>query len=191
VTLTVPSVIPESITAGDTVEFTQGSFAIPGGSAAPSDGWALSVRVIADPPFSATVTDDDLQTYTVTMLPALTEAIVTQTVARIVGYVTGSGDYAGRRYRVIDQIITIEPNPARATATNLKTHAERTLAIIEQAIEGTLPAMMSSYSIGGRAVTKYSPAELMGLRARYAYEVSMQRNGGQMVTRDMVFNERH
>jgi hypothetical protein len=182
-TLSIPTEIPESFVAGDTVEFTQVF-----GDYPPSDGWALSVRVIAEPPFTATCTDDDEQTYTVTMLPALTADIVTQTVARVVGYVTGSGEYAGRRYQVIDQLITIEPNPARATATNLKTHAERTLAIIEAAIEGTLPSAMSSYSIGGRAVTKYSPAELMGLRARYAYEVKQQRNGGAIIGMQMAFN---
>ena len=186
--LTIPDSVPASITAGDTVEFTQGSFEIPGGSAAPSDGWTLSVRIIADPPIAAVVSDDDQQTYTVTLASSLTEDIVTETVARIVGYVTGSGEYAGRRYQVIDQVLTIYPNPARATAANLKTHAERTLAIIEAAIEGTLPAGMTSYSIGGRAVTKYSPAELMGLRARYAYEVKMQRNGGAILSMETVFS---
>lgn len=182
-TLTIPTCIPESFTAGDTVEFTQVF-----GDYPPSDGWVLSVRIITATPVDATVTDDDASTYTVVFAPADTESIVTQTVARIVGYVTGSGDYAGRRYKVIDQVIVIEPNIATATATDLKTHAERTLAIIEAAIEGTLPNNLKSYSIGGRSVEQYTPNELMGLRARYQYEVKLQRNGGAVLTAQMAFN---
>lgn len=187
-TLTVPSCIPESFTAGDTVEFTQESFAIPGGYAAPSDGWGLSVRIITDTPIAATCTDDDATTYTVAFAPADTESIVTRTVARLVGFVDGSGDYAGRRYKVIDQVIVIEPNPETATATNLKTHAERTLAIIEAAIEGTLPNGLKSYSIGGRSVEQYTPAELMALRVKYAYEVDQERNGGKVRQMQTVFS---
>jgi hypothetical protein len=188
VTLSIPTELPGSVTAGDTVIVSQGPFDVPGGSAAPVDGWTLAVRIIADSSYSATVTDDDAQTWTITFAASLMAAVVTQTVGRLVGYVTGSGDYADQRYKVIDQPIVIEPNPETATATNLKTHAERTLAIIEAAIEGTLPSAMSSYSIGGRAVTKYSPAELMGLRARYAWEVKQQRNGGAMLGMQMAFN---
>lgn len=190
-TLTIPTQFPGSFTAGDTLEVQQGPFCIPGGTAAPVDGWALTVRIIASTSIESTVTDDGAQTWTITFAPSATESITTQTVARLVGFVEGSGDYAGRRYKVLDQVIVLEPNIETATADNLKTHAERTLAIIEAAIEGTLPNNLKSYSIGGRSVEQYSPGELMGLRARYAYEVKLQRNGGAVLTADMVFNARH
>lgn len=191
-TLTVPSEIPGSFAAGDTLEVQQGPFTLPTGDAVgPADGWDLAVKIIApSASYSATVTDDDSLTWTFTFAASATTAIVSQAVARIVGYLTGTGANLNRRYTVIDQVIVIEPNIASATGTNLKSHAERMLAIVEAALEGNTSAIQS-YSIGGRAVTKYTPAELTVLRNKYADEVKRERSGRAVLGMQTVFNARH
>lgn len=176
--------------AGDTVEFTQVFADYP-----PSDGWELTVRLITDPPTVAVVTDDGAQTYTVTFAAGATEDVATQTPARLFARVSLPSDYsgdagvAGESHTVLDQIVTVLPNLGTATASTLATHASRMLALVKAAIEGTLPANMQSYSIGGRAVQRYTPAELMGLKARYQHEVWLEQNPTKaMPSFQMAFN---
>lgn len=55
------------------------------------------------------------------------------------------------------------------------THAERTLALIEAAIEGRIPKDQQSYQIGNRQLTRIPIADLIKLRSQYRAEVARDR----------------
>jgi hypothetical protein len=80
------------------------------------------------------------------------------------------------RYVVRQGTIVLTPDPT--AAVNAQTHNQRTLAVIEAAIEGRLTADLEAYQISGRAVTKIPAKELVRLRGVYAYLVEVEKNPG-------------
>ena len=59
-----------------------------------------------------------------------------------------------------------------AQGNSALSHAERSLAVIEAALEGRLPGGMETYQIAGQAVSKMKIKELMELRGHMAGLVS-------------------
>lgn len=66
------------------------------------------------------------------------------------------------------------------------THASRTLALLEAAIEGRLPGGTASYSIGGRNIAKIPLAELHSLRLKYKQEVAAE--NGTLALKNIKFS---
>ena len=58
-----------------------------------------------------------------------------------------------------------------------QTHAERTFAVIEAALEGRLTKDLESYQIAGRSISKIPVETLMKMRGRYAGLVREERTG--------------
>lgn len=162
----IPDYEPVEFVGGDTVEWTKVLADYPASS------WTLKYRLIAGDVDSTITATEDGDSYEVEIPPATTAAIVTETVGRLVGWVTDGTD----RHYVYDATVRVRPNIETATATNLKTHAVRTLAVIEAALENRLTADMESYSIDGRQVTKIPIKELRRLRGLYAAEVWREQN---------------
>lgn len=73
------------------------------------------------------------------------------------------------RRTVANGEILVLSNPALAFGA---THATRTLAIIEAAIEGRLPRGLETYAIDGQSIAKIPIEKLVELRALYAGYVS-------------------
>jgi hypothetical protein len=72
--------------------------------------------------------------------------------------------------------IVIKPNfRAQANGYDGRTHAEKVLDALEALIEGKATVDQQSYSVGGRSVTRLTPAELAEWRDKYRREVSAQR----------------
>ena len=81
-------------------------------------------------------------------------------------------------YIAVDGVLVVQPTFSGATAGQ-GTHAERMVAIIEQRIEGRLPADLQQFQIAGRAVVKIPIKELLELRGYYANQVWNERHPGQ------------
>lgn len=74
--------------------------------------------------------------------------------------------------------ITILPGLELTAGQDGRTHAQRSLAIIEAALEGRLGDGIHNYSIGGRAVAKITLPELIKLRDYYRLQVALERRKG-------------
>ena len=90
-----------------------------------------------------------------------------------------AGDYSWALKVVGNGILTVDTglirvlaDPVSVTgATDTRTHAQRSLDLINAAIEGRIPSGMESYSIAGRTITKIPLRDLITLRDRYRTEV--------------------
>jgi len=79
--------------------------------------------------------------------------------------------------RVLDRRGNVQVLPDLATTgTNPRSHAEVMLSKIESILENRADKDVTSYSIGGRSITKMSVAELMDWRNMYRKEVRAERN---------------
>lgn len=160
--------MPERIVAGTTVTLELG---FP--DHLPSDGWVLSLHLAG----ASTLTE---------LSPTTTGDVFALDLSSsdTAGLAPGQYRYALRATNtgVIEQVaegtLIVDADIAAATDGSLQSWAERTLAIVEAALAGKLTGGMAAYQILGRAVTHYSPAELMQLRAQLSAEVARQRPGG-------------
>ena len=179
---TTPTGPPSTIYAGDSVRFRLADHA----DYPQSEGWDLQYdlqgisRLLDNTDITVVwqSSGDDAQHWLVTITAAKTAAL-TPGRYRLIGRFSGSGTYAGRRETLdeLDTVVVVEPNAATAAAGDLQTHAEKTLAVIEAALEGRLTSDLESYQIAGRAVNKIPIRELTRLRGRYAGLVRQERTG--------------
>ena len=71
----------------------------------------------------------------------------------------------------------VRADPRTAADGAFQTHAERTLEVIEAALEGRLAKDLESYQIAGRSISKIPIETLMKMRGRYAGLVKQERTG--------------
>lgn len=140
----------------------------------PSDGWTLkyALRGPEDADFTAAANGD---TYEIREGPAETDLDAGR--YRLVGYIE-KGDPVTDRHVIYEGTLRVRANPI--TAVNTQTHAEKTLAVIEAALEGRLTADEEEFEINGRSVRRIPVEELYRLRNRYRTEVAMERSPGRM-----------
>lgn len=168
----IPDNEPDELTAGMSWQWNKVSSDFP-----PSEGWQLTY-LFRGPEDLETTWDDDVSadgdTYQVRIPKASTD--LTPGTYELYGYVDDGTDrhdlYYGR--------LTVWPNPD--TAVGEGTHAERTLAVIEAAIEGRLSDDEEEWEIAGRAVKHIPIDELYRLRNRYREEVIAERNPDRLMT---------
>ena len=181
---TTPTGFPASVRIGDSIRFR-----IPDHADYPqSEGWDLQVwlqgdaRLVDDTDITVAFqsSGDDAYHWLVTADQTATSTLTiesgTEGRYRWIGRFAGSGDYAGRYETVYGELCLVEQNPA-AAATSFQTHNERTLAVIEAALESRLTSDIENYQIAGRAVSKIPVADLVKLRAHYAAAVKIERSG--------------
>lgn len=167
--------MPATISAGTTVKLLRTIGDYPA-----SEGWTygLHIRGASVLNVTATASGDD---YAVT-ITSTQSATLAPGGYRWVERLTLSGE----SYDVASGVVEVTRNLATATAGQAQTSAERTLALIEAAIEGRIPQGMESYQIGGRAVTKIPILDLEKLRGIYASKVWRQKNPGNAIGRVQV-----
>jgi CRP-like cAMP-binding protein len=156
-----PTAPPTSITAGDTVAFEWSPADYP-----PSEGWTGAAYVVLSGSIkTATVTDDDQGTYSVSFAASDFSALITETEARIVFRVTGSGDYAGEIATIYDASVTILPNVTGSTGSTSRSEDEIQLDLVNLRIREVLATSIESYSVGGRSAQKRKLSELRAEKA--------------------------
>lgn len=161
---------PSTITAGETVQWYQD---VPDSEWAPGGDYALKVYLRGASILTLTATDDE-GAWLVTVPVAQSEGLTAGRYEWVAYAESGDGT---TRYRVATGTLEVTANLVTATAGARVSHAERTLAVIEAAIEGRLTLDMQSYVIDGRDVEMIPILELTRLRGVYAAMVSRQKRG--------------
>jgi hypothetical protein len=161
--------LPALITAGTTVKFRRSFTDYPAG-----DGWSYTFALAGPASLSKVGT------------PSGYSFEVTLSAAETAGLPHGGYRYSelvtkgGEVFEVGRGVVEVQLDLAAAQGNSALTHAERTLAIIEAALEGRLLLGMETYQIAGRAVSKMKISELARLRGHYAALVWRQRNPGKL-----------
>lgn len=75
------------------------------------------------------------------------------------------------RYTLENGNIEVLPDLTQATSqSDFRSHVKKVLDAIESVLEGKASQDASSYSIGGRSISKWSPSELLVWRDKYRLE---------------------
>lgn len=119
-----------------------------------AEGWALAYTIVLSAKRMLAVMSNDAARFTAKFNAADFKDIVVETEARLVGRVTGTGQYAGESYVVYDAAVTIAPNPDTATLTSSRSDAAIERDAVKKAILDITNGQNSAYTIAGRAATK-------------------------------------
>lgn len=168
---TVPWGEPTRVRAGDTWLWRRTFPDYPA-----SEGWTpkYAIRGITALAWDAAWAVASGEEWTVT-IPATTTAGLDAGAYEWAVLVAGSGAYAGREHTVATGVLEILPDLEAAGAGDRQSHVERTLAVLEAAIEGRLTADMEHYIINGRQVTRIAMLDLVRLRGVYLAKRHRQR----------------
>jgi hypothetical protein len=172
----VPTTEPQTIVAGDTLTFTKTV-----ANFTPADGWALNYslqgKTLAGSWSGSPITFSS-STNTGTTWTVLVAKTTTATYApgdyRFTAYVTGG---SSERYTVGTGDISVLPDPSAAVPTS---HAVRTLALIEAAMEGRIPRGLHETIIDGQTLIRIPIPELSRLRDKYRAEVLAEQNAARI-----------
>jgi hypothetical protein len=82
---------------------------------------------------------------------------------------------AGDRYTVEAGNIQIKPNPAQATALDVRTQNEVALDAINAVLANRATMDQQNYAIGGRSLSRMPVADLLALRQHYVREIKRER----------------
>jgi hypothetical protein len=159
VSVPIPNFEPSTIVAGDSVSWTKSVQDYPA-----DEGWTLNYsfqRLGSTSTPIAIEADPDGANYSVDLDSSDTD---NWTPGNYI-WTAFVDDGSTARYRVATGTITILANPAVALGG---THASRTLALIDLAIEGRVPRGLTEFSIQGQQITKIAIADLVKLRSVYA-----------------------
>lgn len=165
----VPSCEPTELVAGDSWQWDRTVSDFP-----PSAGWSLAYRFNGPAAFEVAASTSAAGDFFAVRAPAVDNATRAAGAYRVAGFVTRGGE----RFTVFEGVVTVRENLATAAAS--QTHAERTLAVLQAAIEGRLTADVEEYEIAGRSVKKIPMPELVRLRNVYAEMVRRERNPGSL-----------
>lgn len=162
----VPKLEPETVVAGDTVEFT-----ISEPDYLPGDGWALSYHILnaSEDLGQIDATDNGDGSHLVTITAATTAAWEAGHYSYR-GFVTK----AGVRKTVREGSFDVEPNFATVDTAEGRTFSKRMLDAIRALLEGKATKDQKSYQYRDRALSRYDWDELERLEARFASRVRQE-----------------
>lgn len=167
---TPSTTIPDEINAGDTL-----AFIVKGGDT-PAGTYTGSAKLVGTAvSAAATVTQYQSGTDFLVTFPASVTAAI------------AAGDYkisvlatlGTERYTIREARIRLNVDPGTVATTGGLAHCQRTLTLIETAIEGRLTSDHESYAINGRSIAKIPVRELVRLRGIYLAKVQNLQNGGR------------
>ena len=174
-TATVPTFVPDDFIAGDSWQF---DLTVPD---YPASAWTATAyfRGISSIDVVAVASGDTFQFRKAATLTAALGAGVYRYFVKVTD---------GTSVFTVDQgEVEVLANAATATATQLQTHAEKALALIEALIEGRVVDGKEAYAIFGRSVQNVPMEELRKMRAAYLSEVARQRHRGKLPSTEVVF----
>lgn len=171
----IPDEVPSRIAAGTTVKFHR-SF----GDFQASDGWAYTFYANgASAIFNQIATvNPDGKSFDIVIPSSKTNVPAGRYQCAEVLTNSGTGEVVHPSLDMLQ--LNIEANVATASAGAFIDHIERTLAIIEAAIEGRLTADLESYLVAGRQVTKIAAKELLWFRGHYKAKLFQLKNPGRL-----------
>jgi len=167
----IPSQEPTVITAGDTIKWTKSL-----GSDYPATTYTLKYRLhlrnaVAAEPITITAAADGAD-YSITVAAATSAA-----------YTAGEYDWYSwvesgtERYSIDSGRLTIKPDPEEVAAgTDLRSHAEKMLDLIETVLESGATSDQKRIKINDREIEKYTFEELLDLREYYKKAVEAEHN---------------
>ena len=137
-----------------------------------SEGWSMTthLRGLVDVDLVGLVDDDGFvfEIETTTFTAANAGGYVWETVAT-----SGAGDEVCRVAQ--GRLVLVAGLAVSSDLGTQTTHAERMLAALEAALEGTATKSQRSYTIAGRSIERIPLLELEGLHARYKRRVDRER----------------
>lgn len=165
---TTATELPESFAAGTTVAYRRSHTAYPA-----SDGWALTLYLNGAGAVSAAGVPVGAA-FDVTLAAAATAGLPPGAYTWIERVSRGAEVYDAARGTVL-----VLANVATSPAGALQSWEERTLTVVQAAIDGQLTSGMASYQIHGRAVSKIPLADLVRLRAGLQAAIAKKARGGK------------
>lgn len=161
---------PISIVQGDSARWE-----VSGGDY-PSSTWTLTYYFVGEVNSDSVVgTPDGEDGWAIALLPSLTRAWRSGPMNWQAKVTDGTDVYTIGSGR-----INVVPSIENASAEEVYTWAERTLAALEAMIEKKATVDQQSWSIGGRALTQYTPEELLVWRDRMRSEVERQKRAREI-----------
>lgn len=160
----IPTAVPASVNAGDTIQWTRSISDYPA-----SSGWALSyvlINAAGKISISGSASGADF---------AVTVAAATSAL-----WTPGTYDWreqvskAGEVFTTGSGRITVAPSFATNATLDSRSAARRALEAIEAVLEGRASSAVAEYEIAGRRVKHIPVSELLVLRDRYAGMVAKE-----------------
>lgn len=177
----IPSSEPTQFVGGDTVAWTRALSSYPA-----TDGWTLHYRLLGEN--VDVVTDDDGNgnteaAYSLVFAPGDTDQVVTETAARLVGWVSKSSEI----HTIFDGIVRILPNVRSATGVaDVLTHEERMLSAIQARLEGRTTADVARYGREGTFIDKLAIADLLRMQGIYKAKLWRLENPGAVAPTNVI-----
>lgn len=139
-----------------------------------SDSWALKYR-LAGTTANYPVTSVGVGTaWTVTITADTSKSWVAGTYT-LLGYVEKGTGASVERHDIFIGTVEVLPNIAEAvSASDLRTHARKTLALIESAIESYAVRPVEEIMIAGRTIRRPKLEQLVSFRAKYRFLVKQE-----------------
>jgi hypothetical protein len=162
----IPSSEPTTLFAGDTAKWTR-TF----GDYASTDGWVLSYAFRGPSTFAPPTVTTSGNGFLVAV-NASDSALLQPGTYGWAARVTKGGE----TYTVDRGVMTV----ALVASGVVVSHEEKVLSAINGVIEGRVTADMNQYAIGGRQVTKMTPAELLRFKHIYERKVWHLQNPGKI-----------
>lgn len=168
-TAAIPTSEPSRFAAGDTVKWTKSLADYP-----PST-WTLTYYLVprngdADQKVTVAATASGSD-HAVELDPATTAAMNAEEYD-LAGFVDDGSD----RFRVFEGTVYVEEDITQAAGTrDARSHAEKVLDAINALLEGKATRDQKSYTIGNRALERYTPDELLAWQKHYTGLVNKQR----------------
>lgn len=165
----IPTTEPQSITAGDTLEWKK---ALPD---YPSSLFVLkySLQRIGSPLIRFAATADE-SGHAVTVAADVTANFLPGVYAWTS---FAEGISTGRRHTIARGTISILPSPLAELGSS---HASRMLALIEAALEGRIPRGLETTDIDGQVLERISFEQLHKLKVVYRAEVTAETNRAEI-----------
>lgn len=177
-TASVPTIEPDRVIAGDTWQWTKAVADYPA-----TDGWTLhyALRGASALDFDA-ASDGSGYAVTVAASKTLLPEGVYAWSARV--------EKAGEVHTVDEGTVFVVAALAKTKAGAKQSFAERTLPKIEAVLEGRASSDILEYQVAGRSLKKWTPEQLMKMRATLRTELARQRTKGRSAMRRVRFGAR-
>jgi len=164
---TVPTEWPAAITAGLTTKLLRSFSDYP-----PSEGWTLTVYLAGTSTLTVAATVSGTaysvvlsSTATAPLLPGIYS--VQELMAK-----------GGETYLAGEARVEVEPNITTATAGSMQSWYEKTLAVLQASISGSVTADIQAYTIGTRTVSKIPLKEKMALMSWCESKIAASKRPG-------------
>lgn len=172
----IPDEVPTKLVAGTTVKFHRSFDDYPA-----SDGWSyiFYANGAANKFQIAATTNPDGASFDI-VIPASLTADITAGRYQCAEVLTNS--VSAEVYHPSNDLLQllVEANIATANSGAFISHIERTLVIIEAALEGRMTADLENYQLAGRSVSKIPIKDLFWFRGHYRSKLFQLQNPGRL-----------